>query len=47
MRKLWRRLRLYRGLAIELLVVCIILVGAVLGLNFWLADAARDATSPT
>ena len=47
MKELWRRLRPYRRLAIELLVVCVILVGAVWGLNFWLADAARDATSPT
>ena len=47
MRKLWRRLRPYWRLAIEMLVVVGILGVAVWGLNFGLSDAARDQTSPT
>ncbi len=47
MRKLWRRLRPYWRLAIEMLVVVGILGVAVWGLNFWLSDAARNQTSPT
>ncbi len=49
MRNLWRRLRLYRRLALETLVVAgvlAVLLAAALGLNYWLTDAIRAGHQP-
>ena len=50
MRNLRQRLRPYRRLAYEIMIVAgllFVLAGAVLVLNFWLTDLARDKTSTT
>ena len=50
MHNLWRRLRPYRRLALETLVVAgvlAVLLATTLGLNRWLTNASRAGSNPT